>query len=78
MIAVEARLFTYVEAAERCNRQGSDSAKHKFMQRRVASGDIVVTDLGYKTKRISELDLQNFIQRTRAVERARPTKRKRK
>lgn len=66
MIAAEARLLTYVEAAERLGRGGSAAAKAKFIQRR--AGAIVVTVLGHKTRRISEMDLQKYIERNRAVE----------
>jgi excisionase family DNA binding protein len=59
------QLLTYEEAAARLGR------KKQFISRRVAKGLIVVTDLGYNTKRISELDLLKFIERSRAIEKIR-------
>ncbi len=72
MIAADAQLLTYVQAANALNISGTDEAKKKFIQRLVASGKLVVTDLGHSTKRISELDLQTYKNKQRAVDKVRP------
>ncbi len=72
MIAAEAKLLTYAEAGARLN-----GMNKKFIQRRVARGEIVVTDLGRNTKRISELDLLKYIEQSRALEKVRAPKRPR-
>lgn len=71
MIAVEAKLLTYVEAANRLNLTGSDGAKKKFIQRRVSRGEIVGEDFGHTTKRISELNLQKYIDGKQTLEKRR-------
>jgi hypothetical protein len=76
MIAVEARLLTYVEAADRLNLKGSDGAKKKFIQRRVSRGEIVGEDFGHTTKRISELNLQKYIDGKQTLEKRFTRKRK--
>lgn len=65
MIAAEAKLMTYEEAAARLG------LKKQFISRRVATGEIVVTDLGHHCKRISEMDFLTYLERKRATEKRR-------
>jgi excisionase family DNA binding protein len=65
MIAAEARLLTYEEAGQRLGK-GKD-----YIRERVKAGSLIGTDLGYNCKRISELDLQKFIQESRTTDRRR-------
>lgn len=81
MIAAEARLLTYVEAAgagaNRLNLTGSDEAKKKFVQRLVSRGELVANDLGHRTKRISELNLQKYIDGKQTLEKRQKARGKR-
>jgi hypothetical protein len=52
-----AGLLTYAEAGARIGRSA------KYISRRVAKREIAVVNLGYNTKRISELAMLHFIER---------------
>lgn len=65
MNPADAQLLTYDEAAARLG------LKRQYISRRVSRGELVATDLGHHTKRISELDLLKYIERKRAVEKTR-------
>lgn len=63
MIAADAKLLTYKEAGARLGRG------IRFIREAIRRGDLLGTDLGYHTKRVSELDLLKFIERSKTVER---------
>lgn len=61
MIAAESKTFTYLMIAERWHLTGSDEAKRKFVQRRVANGELRAIRLsGRRTPIIAELDLLKY------------------
>ena len=62
MIAAEARLLTYAEAGQRIGRSKD------YIRERIKDGSLVGTDLGYNTKRVSELDLHKFIHASRTTD----------
>lgn len=67
MIAAEARMFTLDQA-------GAEMGfTHKHRARTVArlvKKGLVITELGYRTKRVAHLDLLKFQNELRAVEKA--------
>lgn len=69
MIAADARPLTYREAAVRagCTAK-TEYGQTSFISKRVAAGEIEVLDLGHRTKRISEMALQQYLNNCRAVE----------
>lgn len=64
MIAADAKLLTYAEAGARLGGRGI-----KFIREAIRRGDLLGTDLGPHTKRVSELDLLRYIDRCKTTER---------
>lgn len=71
MIAVDAKMLTLDEAAEALGFKHRNRAKTVS---RLQDKGLVITDLGYRTKRISTLDLQKFKNEQRAVEKTKRRK----
>lgn len=61
MIAYQSTMYTYLMVAERWHLTGSDVAKKKFIQRRVANRELkVFRPSGSRTPLIAELDLLKY------------------
>lgn len=69
MIAADATMLTYAEAAVRCgSRAKTDKQRAKFIARRVANGAIKANELSSRFKRISELNLLKYLRNTETAE----------
>lgn len=73
MIAAESTILSLVTAAEKCGRTGSDMAKKKWIQRRVANKELTLTVFSRTSKGVAELDLLKFQAEHRAMERVKRT-----
>lgn len=75
MIAAQDTRLDYVAAATELGLTGSDAAKKKFIQRRVARGEIKVLRASWNRPRISKIALLKYIAENETLKRRSTTKR---
>jgi hypothetical protein len=74
VISAEAKLLTYEQAGKRIPTTNGKGRSAKFIQRRVASGELVGTQLGHRSRYVSEFDLNKWLQESRTTEKRRMRK----